>query len=149
MPHEVPVKFTTTIFLDGNNTGIEVPADVMSALGTAKRIPVVVTVGGHSYRSSVAPYKGRLVISLSSANRQAAGVAGGDEVEVELQPDTAPRTVTLPAELAHAFADDATAKARFDALSYTNQNRIVLSVESAKTDVTRARRVDAALAELR
>lgn len=142
------MKFTTTIVLDGNNTGIEVPEEVMSALGTATRIPVVVTLAGHTYRSSIAPYKGRLMISLSAANRQSAGVSGGDQVEVDLQPDTAPRTVTVPAELARALDDDAPAKARFEALSYSNQNRIVLSIESAKTDATRARRVDAALAEL-
>ena len=143
------MKFTTTIVLDGNNTGIEVPAEVMSALGTAKRIPVVVTVGGHSYRSSVAPYKGRLMISLSAANREAAGVSGGDEVEVTLEPDTAPREVAVPADLARALDGDSAAKARFDGLSYSNQNRIVLSIESAKTEATRLRRIDAALAELR
>ena len=142
------MKFTTTIVLDGNNTGIEVPAEVMSALGTAKRIPVVVTVGGHSYRSSVAPYKGRLMISLSAANREAAGVSGGDEVEVTLEPDTAPREVAVPADLARALDDDSAAKARFDGLSYSNQNRIVLSIESAKTEATRLRRIDAALTEL-
>ena len=143
------MKFTTTIVLDGNNTGIEVPADVMSALGTAKRIPVVVTVGGHSYRSSVAPYKGRLMISLSAANRQAAGVSGGDEVEVTLEPDSAPREVTIPTDLARELDLDAAAKARFAGLSYSNQNRIVLSIESAKTEATRIRRVETALAELR
>ncbi|SKA99207.1 Bacteriocin-protection, YdeI or OmpD-Associated [Agreia bicolorata] len=143
------MRFTTTIVLDGNNTGIEVPAEIMSALGAEKRIPVVVTIGSHSYRSSVAPYKGRLMISLSAANRTAANVAGGDEVEVEIERDTGSRTVTVPAELARAFVDEPDAKARFEKLSYTNQNRIVLSIESAKTDVTRARRVDAALSELR
>ena len=143
------MKFTTTIVLDGNNTGIEVPAEVMSALGTARRIPVVVTVGGHSYRSSVAPYKGRLMISLSAANREAAGVSGGDEVEVTLEPDTAPREVAVPADLARALDGNSAARARFDGLSYSNQNRIVLSIESAKTEATRLRRVDAALAELR
>jgi antitoxin component of MazEF toxin-antitoxin module len=143
------MRFTTTIVLDGNNTGIEVPAEIMSALGPEKRIPVVVTLGSHTYRSSVAPYKGRLMISLSAANRQAAGVSGGDEVDVEVARDDAPRAVTIPADLALAFVDDADVKARFEALSYTNQNRIVLSIESAKTDATRARRIDAALAELR
>ena len=143
------MRFTTTIVLDGNNTGIEVPVEIMSALGPEKRIPVVVTLGSHTYRSSVAPYKGRLMISLSAANRQAAGVSGGDEVDVEIALDDAPRAVTVPTELALAFAEDTDAKTRFEALSYTNQNRIVLSIESAKTDATRARRVDAALAELR
>ncbi|SMG49243.1 YdeI/OmpD-associated family protein [Agreia pratensis] len=143
------MKFVTTVVIDGNNTGIEVPSEVMSALGPEKRIPVVVTIGSHSYRSSVAAYKGRLMISLSAANRAQANVAGGDEVEVEVERDTAPRTVTVPADLARALIDDPESKARFDALSYTNQNRIVLSIESAKTESTRLRRVDAALAELR
>ena len=144
-----PMRFTTTIVQDGNNAGIEVPADIMSALGSEKRIPVVVTLGSHSYRSSVAPYRGRLKISLSAANRSAANVAGGDRVEVEIERDSAPRTVTVPADLARVFIDEPDTKARFEALSYTNQNRIVLSIESAKTDSTRLRRVDAALAELR
>ncbi|MBF4634012.1 DUF1905 domain-containing protein [Agreia pratensis] len=143
------MKFVTTVVIDGNNTGIEVPSEVMSALGPEKRIPVVVTIGSHSYRSSVAAYKGRLMISLSAANRAQADVAGGDEVEVEVERDSAPRTVSVPADLARALIDDPDAKARFDALSYTNQNRIVLSIESAKTESTRLRRVDAALAELR
>jgi hypothetical protein len=121
----------------------------MASLGTARRIPVVVTLNGYSYRSTVAPYKGRLMISLSAANRQASGVSGGDEVEVELDADTAVRTVVVPDDLARALADDDAAKIRFDALSYSNQNRIVLSIDSAKTEATRARRVDAALAELR
>jgi len=89
------------------------------------------------------------MISLSAANRSAANVAGGDQVEVEIERDTAPRTVTVPADLARVFIDEPDTKARFEALSYTNQNRIVLSIESAKTDSTRLRRVDAALAELR
>jgi antitoxin component of MazEF toxin-antitoxin module len=143
------MRFTTTIVVDGNNAGIEVPEDVMASLGTARRIPVVVTLNGYSYRSTVAPYKGRLMISLSAANRQASEVSGGDEVEVELEADTAVRTVVVPDDLARALADDDAAKARFDALSYSNQNRIVLSIDSAKTEATRARRVDAALAELR
>jgi antitoxin component of MazEF toxin-antitoxin module len=143
------MRFTTTIVVDGNNAGIEVPEDVMASLGTARRIPVVVTLNDYSYRSTVAPYKGRLMISLSAANRQASGVSGGDEVEVELQADTAVRTVVVPDDLARALAGDDAAKTRFDALSYSNQNRIVLSIDSAKTEATRARRVDAALAELR
>jgi antitoxin component of MazEF toxin-antitoxin module len=143
------MRFTTTIVVDGNNAGIEVPEDVMASLGTVRRIPVVVTLNDYSYRSTVAPYKGRLMISLSAANRQASGVSGGDEVEVELQADTAVRTVVVPDDLARALADDDAAKTRFDALSYSNQNRIVLSIDSAKTEATRARRVDAALAELR
>jgi len=143
------VRFLTTILLDGNNTGIEVPASVVAELGPGKRYPVVVTLGGHSYRSSVSVYKGRFMISLSAANRTLARVAGGDEVEVDIVLDEAPREVELPVELAAALDADPSAKAAFEALSFSNRNRIALSVDTAKSPETRARRVVKALDDLR
>jgi hypothetical protein len=143
------MRFLTTIVLDGNNTGIEVPEAVVAQLGPGKRYPVVVTVGEHSYRSSVSVYKGRFMISLSAENRKRAGVSGGDEVEVDIVLDEAPREVELPVELSSALADDPKAKAAFDALSFSNRNRIALSVETAKSAETRARRVAKAIDELR
>jgi hypothetical protein len=143
------MRFLTTIVLDGNNTGIEVPGAVVAQLGPGKRYPVVVTVGEHSYRSSVSVYKGRFMISLSAENRKRAGVSGGDEVEVDIVLDEAPREVELPVELSSALADDPKAKAAFDALSFSNRNRIALSVETAKSAETRARRVAKAIDELR
>ncbi|CAD5997624.1 YdeI/OmpD-associated family protein [Agreia sp. COWG] len=142
------MRFLTAIVVDGNNTGIEVPDEVMSALGTARRYAVSVKVAGYSYRSSVAPYKGRNMISLSAAHRSAAGVSGGDTVEVEVELDTSPREVIVPAILAAALQAAPREKAAFDALSYTNRNRIATSVDSAKSDETRARRLEAALEEL-
>jgi hypothetical protein len=53
------MKFSTMMFQDGNNTGIEVPPDVVEALGAGKRPPVVVNVNGFSYRSTVAPMGGK------------------------------------------------------------------------------------------
>jgi hypothetical protein len=46
--------FTTVIKSFGNNTGIEVPPDVIAALGTSKRPPVIISLAGYSYRSTVA-----------------------------------------------------------------------------------------------
>jgi hypothetical protein len=143
------MKFSTTILASGtNNTGIPVPESVVEALDRGKRIPVVVTISGHSYRSSIVFYTGRYLISLSAENRAAAGVAAGDEVEVEVSVDDAPREVEIPDALARALAGDADAAAAFAALSYSNKRRIVLSVEGAKTDATRDRRVAKALEEL-
>jgi hypothetical protein len=143
------MKFSTTILASGkNNTGIPVPESVVEALDRGKHIPVVVTIGGHSYRSSIVFYTGRYLISLSAENRAAAGVAAGDEVEVEVTVDDAPREVEIPDALATALAGDADAAAAFAALSYSNKRRIVLSVEGAKTDATRDRRVAKALEEL-
>lgn len=72
-------------------TGLAVPDDVVSKLGQGKRPAVTVTVGGHSYRSTVATMGGRFVVPLNAANRAAAGIAAGDEVDVDITLDSAPR----------------------------------------------------------
>lgn len=135
------MRFQTTIRQDGNNTGIEVPPEVIEALGSGKRPPVTVTLNGYTYRSTVAVMGGDYMISLSAANRSAAGVAGGDDVEVELELDAAPREVELPAEFAAALDADPPARATFDRLSPSNKGWHVLQVTGAKTDETRQRRI--------
>jgi len=143
------MKFTTTVLSSGKTaTGLPVPETVVDALDRGKRIPVVVTINGYSYRSSIVFYTGQYLIALSAENRAGAGVAAGDEIEVDVEPDDAPREVEVPAELAAALATDADAAAAFAALSYSNKRRIVLSVEGAKTDATRERRIAKALEEL-
>lgn len=130
-------------------TGIPVPDDVVAGLGPGKRHAITVTINGHSYRSSVAPYRGAYMIALSAENRTKAGVAGGDEVDVTIELDDQPRTVDEPAVLAAALNADPAARTAFNSLSYSNQRRHVLAIEGAKTDATRQRRLDAVLAELR
>ena len=144
------MRFTATIELGGKTaTGIPVPEEVVLGLGRGKRVPVVVTIGGHSYRSTIAAYNGAYMLPLAAEHREAAGVAAGQEVEVDVEVDDAPREVEVPEDLAVALAADAAAQAAFDRLSYSNKRRIVLSVEGAKAAETRARRIDKALAELR
>lgn len=136
------MRFRTTVELGGKTaTGLPVPAEVVEALGTGKRPPVRVTVAGHHYRSTVTPMGGRYLIPLSAEHRSAAGVAAGDEVDVDIEVDTEPREVILPADLAAALAEDTSARERFDGLSYSRQLRHVLDVEGAKTGQTRQRRI--------
>ncbi|MBK7780699.1 MAG: DUF1905 domain-containing protein [Ardenticatenia bacterium] len=106
-------------------------------------------LNGHSYRSTVAPRGGVFMLPLSAEHRLAAGIAAGDEVEVALELDTEPRTVTLPADFAEALDCDADARHFFDGLSYSHQRQHVLAIEDAKTPETRLRRIDKALAMLR
>jgi hypothetical protein len=144
------MRFHATIQLDGRTaTGIEVPADVVAALGPGKRPKVLVTINGYRYRSSVARMGGQYKIPVSAEVRAGAGVAAGDEADVDVELDTAPRTVTVPADLAAALAADPDAQRAFGALSYSGQQRHVLSVEGAKAAETRQRRVAKAVAELR
>jgi uncharacterized protein YdeI (YjbR/CyaY-like superfamily) len=109
---------------------------------------VRVTINGHSWRSTVAVMGGRNLVGVSAENRAAAGVAAGDEIDVELVLDTEKREVEVPADLAAALAASPAAGAAFAALSYSNKSRHVLSVEGAKTDETRARRIAKAVADL-
>ena len=147
---EPRMKFRTTIAGTGTNTaGIPVPDDVMAALNAGKKPAVTVKLGSHTYRSSVGTVDGGPMISLSAANRAAAGVAAGDEVEVEVELDTAPREVEVPADFAAALDAEPEARRTFDALSYSNKRWHVESVAGAKTDETRQRRIGKSVEALR
>ncbi len=144
------VRFRTTIRQTGKTTtGIEIPAELVARLGSGQRPPVSVTINGYTYRSTVARMGGAFMVSLSAENRAQAGVAGGDEAAVELELDTTPRRATVPPDLAEALDRDPAAKQRFDSLSHSRQQAHVLSVESAKTAETRARRIAKAISVLR
>ena len=137
------MKFTATVQLAGKTTtGVTVPPDVVNALGAGRRPKVRVTIGEHTYRNSVAPMNGVYMLGLNADVRQQTGVAAGDTIEIDLQVDTEPREVTIPADLAAALDREPDARHFFDHLSYSNRRWHVLSIEGAKTDATRQRRID-------
>ncbi len=144
------MRFTTTVELGGKTaTGFRVPNDVVVALGKGKKPPVNVTINGHTYRSTVAAYGEVSMLPLSAENREAAGVKAGDEIEVELELDTAPRVVEVPDDFAAAIAADPAAAAFWPTLSYSNQRWHVLSIEGAKAAETRQRRIEKSVSLLR
>ena len=135
------MRFRATLELNGRTaTGIEVPADVVTGLGSHRRPAVTVTINGYSYPSTIATMGGRPLIPVSAEARKGAGVAAGDEIDVDVVLDDKPRTVTVPDDLAAAL-DAAGARAAFDAMSYSHQRAHVLAVEGAKAAQTRARRI--------
>jgi len=129
--------------------GLEVPSEMVAALGRGTRPPVTITVNGHSWKSRVALLRGRHLLGLSNANRRAAGVAIGDEVGVELELDTEPRVVVEPEDFARALDDDPVARAAYDNLAYSLKREHVRAIESAKKPETRQRRIEKAIATLR
>lgn len=138
------VTFRTTLLSDDTTdaTGIEVPQEVVSALGGSRRPAVTVTIGDYTYQSTVAPYGGRNLIPFAKEHRARSGIAAGDPIEVTLELDTAPRTVEVPQDLAAALASKPGAREAFDRLSYTTRKEHVRQVETAKAAETRARRID-------
>jgi uncharacterized protein YdeI (YjbR/CyaY-like superfamily) len=92
---------------------------------------------------------GRYLLGLSNANRQAAGVMTGDEVEVEVELDTEPRVVIEPPDFASALDADPVARAAYDRLAYSHKREHVRAIESPKRPETRIRRIELAVAALR
>jgi hypothetical protein len=129
--------------------GIEVPPEVVSGLGSSKRPAVQVTINGYTYRSTVAVLGGRFMVGVSNEVRSNAGVAAGDEVEVGMELDTAPREVAVPPELASELARDEAAGSAFEALSYSRKRLLVDPITNAKTAETRDRNVAKAMRSLR
>ena len=140
------MKYTTTLRKFGpNNTGIEVPEEILTAFGRGRRVKVIVTVNGYTYRTSVAPAMGLILMPFSSEHRKATGLTGGETIEVDLVPDDGPREVQAPADLAEAFAGAPAAAAFFETLSYTHRKTYVTWVEGAKKAETRTARVAKAI----
>lgn len=144
------MQFRAVLELGGKTaTGIEVPADVVEALGSGRRPAVRVTLRDHTYRTTVAVMGGRFLLPVSAEVRAAAGVTAGDTLDVRIELDTEPRTVEVPADLAAAFAGEPAAGRAFAALPPGQQKELVRGVESAKKPETRQRRVLAAVEKLR
>jgi Bacteriocin-protection, YdeI or OmpD-Associated/Domain of unknown function (DUF1905) len=142
------VEYRTTVALGGKTaTGLQVPDDVVEALGAGKRPPVVVTVEGYSYRTTVAPMGGAYWVPLAAEHREAAEVDAGQEVAVRIELDSAPREVVVPDDLADAL--DAPSRAFFDALAPSHRKEWVRWIEEAKKQETRASRVAKAAESLR
>jgi Bacteriocin-protection, YdeI or OmpD-Associated/Domain of unknown function (DUF1905) len=142
------MRFRAEVELGGKTaTGIHVPDEVVAALDAGKRVPVTISINGYSYRTTVVLMGGRFLVPLSAENRAGAGVRAGEVVDVDIERDTAPREVTVPADLAEAL-DAAGVRAAFDGLSFTRRKEYALAVEGAKKPETRRARIDRAVADL-
>lgn len=133
----------------GGGAAFGVPAGVAAALGPAKRPPVRVTVGGHTFRTRIAVYGGEALVGVTKASRAAAGIAVGDRCDVDVEPDTEPREVVVPPDLGAALAASPAAGAAFGRLAYTHQREYVDWIVEAKRPETRARRVAGTVDRLR
>lgn len=132
--------FTTTVVRDGSTCFIPVTFDPRALFGKV-RAPVKVTLNGYTFRSTIAAMGGPPCIPLRRNNREAAGLEGGETLEVRLELDTAERVVRPPADFVKALKAMSPAWERWSELSYTHQREHVESIEEAKKPETRARRI--------
>jgi hypothetical protein len=134
----------------GGGTLLAVPKAVAAEMGLQGMPKVNAVIAGHAYRGSLMPMgDGTFCLGVLKSIQEAAGVQQGDTVTVELQLDTAPRVVEMPADLAKAVGNDRKAQAAWEKLSFTNKKEMARSLEEAKKPETRERRLAAALEKLR
>jgi hypothetical protein len=144
------MNFQTTLLLEGKTaTGLLVPPEVVTALGRGRKPAVSVTVNGHTYRSTIAARGERFLIPVSADIRKITGLTAGDDVDVRVEIDDAPRTVSVPADFQALLAGEPDVKKFFESLSYSLQSAHVLAIEGARTPETRQRRLDKAMETLR
>ncbi len=143
------MQFRAKVTPSGNATAVEVPPDVMQALGPGSRPLITVTINGHTWRSRVASMRGQHLVGISAANRAGSGIAEGDVVQVDLELDTEPRVVPEPPDLAMALDNDPEARAAFDRLPYGLRRKHVAAIEEAKTPEVRQRRIAKLVAAMR
>jgi hypothetical protein len=129
--------------------GMEIPPEIVEALGAGRKPPVRLTIGAFTYRSTIATVNGAFMVGISNDNRIKAGVAAGDTVDLEIELDTEPREVAVPPDFRAALDAEPAAARFFDGLSYSNRQRHVLGVETAKSPETRQRRIEKSVATLR
>ena len=142
------MKFITTIFQKGNNLGIEVPESIIEKLGAGKKPPVIVTINYYTYKNTVAVMQGKYLIPLNSEHRKFVNVNGGDQLEIDIELDKLPRNIEIPIELASRFKGESDAKTFFETLAPSNKKKIIVLIETAKTDETRNKRLDKIISDL-
>ncbi len=144
------MKFKAELESSGKNTaGFVIPAEIVEQLGGGGHPKVSVTINGYTFRTSIARMGGRYMLGVSAERRTAAGVSAGDVLEVDVELDTAPREVDVPEEFAAALAADPAAQAFWQTLSYSKQQWHTLQVTGAKTEETKARRIEKSIGMLR
>jgi hypothetical protein len=144
------IRLTATLVPRGPASAVVLDDEQVAVVGEgAKRFPVVATVSGYTWRTTVTRMGGEFLLGLSREVRAGAGVEAGDSVEVQIGLDTAPRDVHVPEALATALNSDPMARATFTALAYTHRKEYARWIEDAKREETRQRRVEQAVKMLR
>lgn len=141
------VTYSTTVIGEGNHASLAIPDTVLAELGTNRRAPLIVTINGHTYRSTATGVGGECRVVFPSRDRAAAGVGADDTVAVTLELDAGHREVELHPEFDAALRN-AGLRDAFEALSYSHRKEHARSVADAKADETRARRIAAALVKV-
>ena len=142
------VTYDTTVIPEGNHASLEIPDDILAELGANKRAPLIVTINGHSYRSTATGVGGKCRVVFPTADREASGVSGAANVTVTLELDAGHREVELHPEFDAALVA-AGLRDVFESMPYSHRKEHARAIAEAKADATRERRIIAAIDKVR
>lgn len=140
-------RFRAQLIHNGALCAIPIEFDPKPLFGKI-RAPVIVSLNGYSYRSTIAAMHGELFIPLRRSHREAAGLRGDECLDVVLALDSVKREVVLPADVAALLSGDGLPE-RWQSLSYSHQREHIEAIEQARKPETRQRRIDKLLTALR
>jgi hypothetical protein len=144
------IRFRAQLQQRGPAAAVVLDETQVAAVGEgAKRFPVVATVNGYTWRTSVARMGGEFLVGLNREVREGAAVQAGDQAEVTIELDRMPREVQVPEALAAALAADPQAAASFEQMAFTHRKEYARWIAEAKRAETRQRRVAQALEMIR
>lgn len=141
------VSYSTLVIGEGNHASLVIPDEVLAKLKTNRRAPLIVSVNGHSYRSTATAVAGQCRVVFPQRERALAGAQAGDVVEVTLQLDGGRREVALEPELRSAL-DAAGLLETFESLSYSRRREMARTISEAKAAETRQRRIAKILGQI-
>lgn len=124
-----------------SSTGLIAPFEVLKTFGTRARVPVRGTINGFPFRSSLMPMGGRHMMAVNKEIREGAHAKAGDEVNVVMERDEAPRTIEAPPELQKELAKHKKAQQHWNSLAFTHKKEMAKWILEAKQDETRKRRL--------
>jgi hypothetical protein len=125
----------------GGGAFVEVPFDVEKEFG-AKKPRVRALIEGVPYRGLLTRMGSEHhILIILKGIREQIGKTFGDEITITLEPDTEPRVLEIPDDLAQALQKDEEARLFFDKLSYTHQKEYVTWINEAKKEETRQSRI--------
>lgn len=144
------MDFEAPLELGGKTaTGIAVPTEIVESMGGGRRAPVLVTVNGHTFSTTIGSMKGAFKIPVSAERRKLIGAEAGDHLRVSVVLDVTPGEIEVPSDLADALASDRASADFFAGLTASQRKGFIVSIEEAKTAETRRRRVEKAVSSLK
>ena len=134
------ITYETRVIREGNHASLLIPDEVLSKLGANRRAPLKITINGHTYRSTSTGVAGECRVVFPQRDREQASAEAGDLVAVTLELELGHREVEVPPQLNAALVK-AGLRETFEALTYSKRKEFSRQVTDAKTEETRAKRI--------